>query len=290
MTALAPSTEDGASAVSVSAQRRMLPSVNPAPGSLPPEWRAYARVAADRHHVFVDRAAAWLLGVDTYAWAELDLPLVPETCVIGDRRAARVIGVSGGTRRLSADDVIVAHGVELTSPLRTALDLGAVLRRGDAYAAMNALARAYRIFPADLVRELPRYRRRRGVVQLRTLAGLVDPRIESARESRVFLAIHDAGLPLPTPQVEVEVDAGGVRFRVDFAYERRRLAVEYDGSEFHAATPEQYARDRRRRLLLRDAGWETVVVTKSDFTGDVNDRWLRSLRERLAESRTNRRW
>ena len=255
---------------------------------MPTEWESYATIAAERRHVFVDRAAAWLLGVDTYAWAELDLPLVPETCVIGDRRAARVIGVAGGTRLLSAADLVAAHGVEVTSPLRTALDLGAVLRRGDAYAAMNALARAHGFGATELVRELPRFRRRRGVIQLRALAGLVDPRIESARESRVFLAIHDAGLPLPTPQVEIE--AGGVTFRVDFAYERRRLAVEYDGAQFHAATPEQYAYDRRRRTLLRDAGWESIVVTRSDFTGDGNDRWIRTLRERLAEPRTNRRW
>ena len=48
---------------------------------------------------------------------------------------------------------------------------------------------------------LPRFRRRRGVVQLRELLELVDARIESARESWTWLEIHDAGLPLPEPQV-----------------------------------------------------------------------------------------
>lgn len=219
---------------------------------------------------------------------ELDLPLVPETCVLGDRRATRALDVAAGTRALSSEDLIRAHGVELTSPQRTALDLGCLLRRGHAYASMNSLAREHGFDAAALAAQLPRYRRRRGVVQLRALIGLVDPRLESPRESRLLLAIHDAGLPLPTPQVEIEV--GGQVFRVDFAYERRRIIVEYDGKEFHAATAEQYLRDRRRRTSLRDAGWEVVVVTSADFTGDPGDRWIRILRERLDDSRSTRRW
>ena len=86
------------------------------------------------------------------------------------------------------------------------------------------------------MRALARYRRRRGVIQLRQLVQLVDPRVESERESWVLLAIHDAGLPLPEPQYWIEID-GVPTYRLDFAYPRLRVCVEYDGDRRARADP-----------------------------------------------------
>ena len=41
---------------------------------------------------------------------------------------------------------------------------------------------------------------------MRELIALVDPRAESARESWTRLAIHDAGIVAPEPQVWIEID------------------------------------------------------------------------------------
>lgn len=125
---------------------------------------------------------------------------------------------------------------------------------------------------------LRRYRRRRGVVQLRRLVGLLDPRAESQPESWLRWFIVDWGLPLPEPQVWVDID--GVLYRVDLAYRRARIAVEYDGEEFHT-TPEQREHDKARRKALREIGWIVIVVTKDGLSREGRETWLTELAEAL---------
>jgi hypothetical protein len=187
------------------------------------------------HHVLADRTAAWLHGVDAHVFAEHDVLPPIETCALRGHEPSTLPGVDGRTRDLMPEDVMVLNGMCVTTPLRTALDLGCGLRRREAYAVLNAIARRHGLSRDDYLRAVPRYRRRRGVLQLRELTLLVDPRIESERESWVFLAICDAGLPLPEPQFWIDVD-GVPTFRLDFAYPRLRICVEYDGVEGHERT------------------------------------------------------
>ena len=86
----------------------------------------------------------------------------------------------------------------------------------------------------------------------------------------MFLAIADAGLPLPEPQVWIEID-GVPTYRLDFAYRRARVVVEYDGEEAHEG---REAEDEERRAWLRRHGWTVIVVRIGDFTGEALDRWL----------------
>jgi very-short-patch-repair endonuclease len=156
-------------------------------------------------------------------------------------------------------------------------------------AALNQVARLHGVTADDLRAQLPRFRRRRGVIQLRELAQLIEPRVESARESWTWLEIHDAGLPMPEPQVWIEI--GGVpTYRLDFAYERRRIAIEYDGAEFHDSTDDQRRYDADRRAWLRKNGWTVIVIRSGDFTGERRDRWIRELRLALSTTYDNRRW
>lgn len=238
------------------------------------------------HHVVTDRTAAWLHGVDVHVYAEHDVVPSVETCALRGHEPTGLSGVDGRTRDLRPEDVVLAHGVPVTTPLRTALDLGCCLRRREAYAALNALARAFGMTADDYRRVMPRYRRRRGVIQLRELIGLVDPRLESQRESWLLLAIADAHLPLPEPQFWIEID-GVLTYRLDFAYARLKVCVEYDGHEAHAG---RGAEDEERRDWLRRHGWIVIVVRNGDFTGEALDRWLRELREALTPSYSNRRW
>lgn len=244
--------------------------------------------AAPPHHVVTDRTAAWLHGVDVHVYGEHDGVPVVETCALRGHEPTTLSGTDGRTRDLLPRDVTEINGVRVTTPLRTALDLGCCLRRREAFAAICALARRHHVTRRDLVRELPRYRRRRGVVQLRELVGLVDPRIESQREAWCFLAIADNHLPLPEPQVWVEVD-GVPTYRLDLAYRRRRVCVEYDGHEAHSSD-EQRAHDSARRGWLRDHGWTVIVVREGDFSDDGLQRWLDELRAALVPTYTNRRW
>ncbi len=241
------------------------------------------------HHVVTDRTAAWLHGVDAHVYAEHDSVPAIETCALRGHEPTSMAGVDGRTRDLLPRDIMTLRGIRLTTPLRTSLDLGCCLRRREAFAAMVAMSRLHGLTAADHDREIGRFRRRRGVIQLRGLAPLVDPRIESQREAWVLLAIVDAGIPLPEPQLWIEID-GVPTYRLDFAYPRCRVCVEYDGVEAHEKTDEQRARDEARRAWLRAHGWVVIVVRVGDFTGDALDRWLRELRAALAPTYTNRRW
>ena len=255
------------------------------PDSMELRARSLACVAAP-HHVVTDRTAAWLHGVDAFEHAMFGEVPVVETCALRGHDPTALAGVDGRTRDLTPRDVMVLHGVPVTTPLRTALDLGCCLRRREAYASMNALARAHDLTAQDFEREVGRFGRRRGVVQLRELVPLVEPRIESQRESWVFLAIRDAEIPLPEPQHWIVI--GGVpTYRLDFAYVRQRVCVEYDGDEAHDG---REAYDEARRDWLRRQGWIVIVVKRGDFTGAALDAWLDELRAALMPTYSNRRW
>ncbi|TWG94713.1 hypothetical protein L615_005400000100 [Nocardioides sp. J9] len=241
------------------------------------------------HHVAVDRTAAWLHGVDVFPAGELASGPLIESCALRGRTRTRRPEVDGRSRDLAPEDVMTVAGVPVTTPLRTALDLGCHLHQRDAFAAMCLLARRHGLTTRDLQRELPRYRRRRGVVQLRMLVPWVDPRVESHREAWVLLEVVGRGMRKPELQHWIEVE-GKPTFRLDFAWPDARVCLEYDGYDAHLRTPEQRQYDEERRRWLRENGWTVIVVRNGDFTGRSLDRWVLQLARALRPSYTNRRW
>ena len=287
--ALGYSRQQLAAAVDNGVLRRCMRGVY-VPSGWPDDLEHRARAAAavlGAGRVFVDRTAAWLHGIDVLGFAEREnLPSI-ETAVLTRRRANRALGVRGRTRDLAERDVMLAHGVRVTTPIRTALDLACNLRRADAMGALDAFARQHDVSQVALLAELPRFKGRRGVVQARQLISMLDARAESARESQLRLAIKDAGLPSPAPQHVVIVS--GQEFRLDFAYPAHRVAIEYDGEQFHNSG-EQRMHDQRRRELLADAGWTVIVVRRGDFVGVRLDAWLSELQSALEGRFTSLRW
>lgn len=93
------------------------------------------------------------------------------------------------------------------------------------------------------------------------------------------LAIEDAGLPRPVPQHWVTL-GGQPLFRLDLAYPHARVAIEYDGHDFHTSD-EQKKADEARRRWLRDHGWTVIVLTKDSFDADALAAWLGELRAAL---------
>lgn len=260
------------------------------PSAWPDDLQSRARAAAavlGPGRILVDRTAAWLHGVDVLGYAELEVLPEIETAVLTRRRASRARGVRGRSRDLAPEDVMLAFGVPVTTPVRTALDLACNVRRAEALGALDAFARRHGLTQADLLAQLPRFKGRRGVVQARQLIAVIDPRAESARESQLRLAIKDAGLPAPVAQYVVAVS--GYEFRLDFAYPAHRVAIEYDGEEFHSSD-EQRLRDQRRRELLAEAGWRIIVVRRGEFVGARFDRWVSDVRAALEDRYTSLRW
>lgn len=241
-----------------------------------------AKLVISPHAVVCDRTAAWIHGCEVFDYRELDVMPPLETYVLRGHDPTDRPECAGGTRDLRPEDWTVIGGVRVTTPLRTAMDLGCKLSPRNALAAMNMLMRLHGFTQEDMQRLLPRYRRRRGVRRLRPLVPLVDGRAESIAESWPKYEIASHGLPLPVPQYWVHVD--GVRtYRLDYAYPHARVAVEYDGEEFHS-TPEDREADRVRRQWLRDHGWTVIVLTKDDFTPEGVDRWISRLRVALGIS------
>jgi hypothetical protein len=214
--------------------------------------------------VVTDRTAAWLWGAPMVL-APGDHRQVPRVSVFAPpgRRLRNLVAASG-ERILSRDDVVRLDGVQVTSQLRTACDLARLLHRDQALAAVDMLARVGAFGVDDLVAELDRFKGYRGVVQARMLAPLLDARSESPMESIARLRWHDAGLPWPDCQVEVEGPHGS--YFVDVGRAKERFGVEYFGKEFHSDDDE--VDDQRRLTWLREQqGWTIIVARRDDVVG-----------------------
>lgn len=240
---------------------------------------AAAALVTSPRCVLCDRTAAWLWGVDTFEHHELDLVPPLDAFVLPGHHRVERREFRGGERTFRPSDLTSLDGVRLTTPLRTAMDLACRRGRYSALAAVDALMRRHHLSRTELQGQLPRYRGRRGVVQCREVVALADPRSESPGESFTRLAILDAGLPAPELQHWV-YDAGRPVFRLDIAYPRSKVAVEYDGREFHDS-PERRAADRARRAWLRSHGWTVIVVDRHGFKGPGLAAWLDELRAAL---------
>jgi very-short-patch-repair endonuclease len=81
-------------------------------------------------------------------------------------------------------------------------------------------------------------------------------------ESEARLAMIDGGLPIPELQYEV-IDGNGELRRLDFAWPDHRVAVEYDGLDWHSG-PDAMKRDRRRQAALADVGWMVSAIVFED--------------------------
>ena len=230
---------------------------------------AVLRLVVPEDCVVTDRTAGWLWGADMIL-APGDHLVVPRVSVFGTPGNRLRNGlVESGERSLSDEDVVSMSGLRVTSPLRTACDLGRLLHRDQAFAAMDSMATLGKFTVQDLVRSVPRFRGYRGVVQLRSLSPLIDPKSQSPGESVLRLRWIDVGLPRPECQIPVSSPYGGTWW-LDLGDRGCRLAAEYDGEEFHGE--DQQAHDRRRRgWLRRTQGWTIVVARRDNVYGRHQD-------------------
>lgn len=254
-----------------------------APDSVLFRARSLALVVPDCA-VVTDRTAAWLHGVPILErGAHLAAPPI-SVCETNDSRVRRA-GVDGRRRQFIDGDVVELHGIPVTTPLRTGLDLGRSLWRFDALAALDGVLRVG-VDHDRLLSETERFKGHRGVVQLRALAPLADGRSESPGESALRLHWYDAGLPTPEPQFWILDDSGVARYRLDVPHPGVRYAAEYDGTEFHSSD-EDLAHDDERRAWIRERGWtidafdkDAVYGRSTDITVQLKAGFIRARRAR----------
>jgi very-short-patch-repair endonuclease len=183
--------------------------------------------------------------------------------------AIRRPGCQGFVTDLPAEDVMVVDGVPVTTPLRTGLDLGRLLKRTDALVAVDALLHADLFTLAEFGAAAVRVEKLRGVVQLRWVAENAEPKSASPMETRLRLRIVDGGLPRPQAQVEVRDEWGQTLFFIDLGYEDVKLGLEFDGVDPHTGVDPRtgelrFHRDRRRLRELSRYGWVILTFTAED--------------------------
>ena len=187
----------------------------------------------------------------------------------------RRVDVTAPNRRGRMPTGIVAHrdgalclgdrtrrnGIPCTTVARSLLDLAATvsvwdLRKAIAEAEVLGLLRI-----AEIRQLIRRCRGRRGVARLRLCIDEIDPSTRRTRSEleRMFLGLcKHAGLP--RPEVNVPLEAAGLRLRPDFLWRDFRLIIETDSRKFHG-TASAFELDRQREQRFFAAGWQVVRCT-----------------------------
>ena len=192
-------------------------------------------------------AVAWALlaGLD----GDVDV-IVPE------RGRQRRPGIRVHRSRLQPVEVTRRHGMPVTTPLRTILDLAAVARPAELELAVAEAERRRLATTPNVRKAIEESPRRAGMAQLRSFLDRVGgPALtRSAAERELLRLVRAAGLPAP----EHNVAAGG--HVVDLMWREQRLVAEVDGYAYHSGRA-AFERDRSRDAELLAAGYRVLRVT-----------------------------
>ena len=181
-----------------------------------------------------------------------------------------------GTRVDRADRWMLGP-IPVTSAARTLIDLSARMEDDRLLAAMEDAFRRRIVTPERLVARV-RALRNSGRPGTGRLAVLLEhragPALESQLEAKVWLLVQRTGLPLPKRQHWVSLPGG--RYRLDFAWPDRRVALECDGWEHHGKRS-AFAPDRARLAEFAAARWRVLPVTWNAISKEPArvERWLR---------------
>ena len=163
-----------------------------------------------------------------------------------------------------------SHGpIPVTTPVRTLIDLGAVVRIDRLEEALDSAERDGTVDRLELAARHAEIRQsgRNGVGPLAQLLEARDSHAATPRsvlERRMLRLLAAAGLPEPHCQVRVPRADGRVAF-LDFAYLQVRLGIELDGHAWHA-TARQRQRDHERQNQVVITDWTILRFTFEDVS------------------------
>ncbi|MEO8815549.1 MAG: DUF559 domain-containing protein [Mycobacterium sp.] len=217
--------------------------------------------------------AAWLWSGGAVTLTGLSAAAVLGTKWLDARRPAELNrvnrhcppGIIAHSYHLTAREILVLRGVRITTPARTAFDIGRTLPQDQAIPILDALANATNFKVDDVVLLANEKPGARGVRRLRSTLPLVDGGAESPQETRLRLLIVRAGLPTPETQIEFADEFGNRFIRVDMGWRQWALAVEYDGVQ-HWSDRYQRSWDIDRIAILEARGWAVVRVSAEMLT------------------------
>jgi very-short-patch-repair endonuclease len=200
--------------------------------------------------------------------------------VVADRDVRECRGLRVHREWLAEDEVETVAGLVVTSALRTAYDLARWSSLVEGVVAADALGRIGRFGPSALIGLAARYPGARWCRRIPLVAELMDPRAESAMETRCRLFLVLRGLPRPELQYRVCDELGDHVAWLDMAYPSARAGVEFDG-EHHQNTP-TFRADLARYNRLAALGWTVLRASAADVLRDP-DRFATQVRAILRQ-------
>jgi len=189
-------------------------------------------------------------------------------------RRARHDGVIAHESRFLTDlDVMYVDNIPVTRTARTLNDLGLLVERGELELATldHAMHDAIRRSLVDVERVWREWERlgaalRPGGVAVETmLRRFVPPTgaADSSPELKLLQLVRAAGLPEPVLQFRVWLSP--TRWvDLDLAWPWLKRYMEFDSYKYHG-NRDKFMKDEKRRLVLRDAGWDGVHVTDDEL-------------------------
>jgi hypothetical protein len=211
-----------------------------------------------RRGVLAGLSASALLGSK---WIE---PGLPAELVHVNRRAPAMLTIHSDM--LAPGETQTIAGMRVTTPARTAFDIGRRLRLDDGVQRIDALMNATNLKVADVEAVIARHPGVRGLIQLRQTLDLVDGGAESPYESLTRLLLIRAGFPRPQTQIKV-IDQDGNVWRIDLGWPEYSIGVDFEGAH-HWTNSKQRTKDVVRYAVLPELGWIDVRLTSGILHND----------------------
>jgi very-short-patch-repair endonuclease len=224
--------------------------------ALAPLAREQAAILACGNAAILSHAsAAYLWGMLPERPEFVQVAVVARQCRVQD--GIRVHRVALLARR----DIRRRDGLWLTSPARTAIDLAATAGPVELEDAVAEARVRNLIRDGEIEAALERAGRARGAAAMRRfLAEEGGPQITRSRAERRFRGhLRQAELPQP------KTNGRAAGFEVDFLWEPEKVVLEVDGWRFHGHR-RAFEWDRKKDMILRDAGYLVIRVTWRQFT------------------------
>ena len=190
-------------------------------------------------------AAAWLHGADVRT-----SPLAPVEVILQRGGQLRRAGIRATSALLEAGDAVAIAGIPVTSPVRTAFDLARSRRGVEAIVGVDAMLNRGGCDLDELTAYVAAHRAWRGVAAARNLLTQVDAGSQSPMETRMRMALVNAGLPRPRTQAPVCAGAAPFAY-LDLGYDTWRVGADYDGEPHR----DRWRYDLARQERIRDEGW-----------------------------------
>lgn len=187
-------------------------------------------------------------------WIDPDLP-----AELNQRSQHKTNGILLHCSELWDDETCFVESVPVTTPARTAFDIGRRRPLATAVVRLDALMRATGAKAADVDTLVERHRGAPGIAQLRNALRLSDAGAESPQETKTRLTLVEAGLPPPQTQIQV-FHGRYLVARLDMGWEEWHVGVEFDGAE-HWTDPRERSRDIERIAELEALGWTIIRVS-----------------------------